>query len=386
MINYGKQFISKDDIDSVIEILKSDFLTQGPTVEIFENLVSSRVGCNHGVAVNSATSALHIACIAIGLKKGDYFWTVPNTFVASANCGLHCGASVDFVDIDKETFNISIIDLKKKLIIAEKNNCLPKVVIAVHFAGQPTLQEEIYKLSKKYNFKIIEDASHSLGSENNDNITGSCKWSDISIFSFHPVKMITTGEGGMAVTNDQTFANKMRSLRTHGILKDPELMELKDQPNYYYEQKYLGFNYRMTDIAAALGISQLDKLNDFVQQRNKLAKRYDDLFLDLPFRPQKILEGIKSSYHLYVIKIDNEYLKIKSRDDIYNSLMANGIGTNLHYLPVHLHPYYKSLGFYKGQFAESEEYANSALSIPLYYSLDDSDQDKISNIFHKVFL
>ena len=386
MINYGKQFISKDDIDSVIEILKSDFLTQGPTVEIFENLFSSRVGCNHGVAVNSATSALHIACIAIGLKKGDYFWTVPNTFVASANCGLHCGASVDFVDIDKETFNISIIDLKKKLIIAEKNNCLPKVVIAVHFAGQPTLQEEIYKLSKKYNFKIIEDASHSLGSENNDNITGSCKWSDISIFSFHPVKMITTGEGGMAVTNDQTFANKMRSLRTHGILKDPELMELKDQPNYYYEQKYLGFNYRMTDIAAALGISQLDKLNDFVQQRNKLAKRYDDLFLDLPFRPQKILEGIKSSYHLYVIKIDNEYLKIKSRDDIYNSLMANGIGTNLHYLPVHLHPYYKSLGFYKGQFAESEEYANSALSIPLYYSLDDSDQDKISNIFHKVFL
>lgn len=386
MINYGKQFINKDDIDSVIEILKSDFLTQGPTVEIFENLVSSRVGCNHGVAVNSATSALHIACIAIGLKKGDYFWTVPNTFVASANCGLHCGASVDFVDIDKETFNISIIDLKKKLIIAEKNNCLPKVVIAVHFAGQPTLQKEIYKLSKKYNFKIIEDASHSLGSENNDNITGSCKWSDISIFSFHPVKMITTGEGGMAVTNNQTFANKMRSLRTHGILKDPELMELKDQPNYYYEQKYLGFNYRMTDIAAALGISQLDKLNDFVQQRNKLAKRYDDLFLDLPFRPQKILEGVKSSYHLYVIKIDNEYLKIRSRDDIYNSLMANGIGTNLHYLPVHLHPYYKSLGFYKGQFAESEEYANSALSIPLYYSLDESDQDKISNIFHKVFL
>ena len=386
MINYGKQFINKDDIDSVIEILKSDFLTQGPTVEIFENLVSSRVGCNHGVAVNSATSALHIACIAIGLKTGDYFWTVPNTFVASANCGLHCGATVDFVDIDKETFNISIIDLKKKLIIAEKNNCLPKVVITVHFAGQPTLQEEIYKLSKKYNFKIIEDASHSLGSENNDNITGSCKWSDISIFSFHPVKMITTGEGGMAVTNDQTFANKMRSLRTHGILKDPELMELKDQPNYYYEQKYLGFNYRMTDIAAALGISQLDKLNDFVQQRNKLAKRYDDLFLDLPFRPQKIIEGIKSSYHLYVIKIDNEYLKIKSRDDIYNSLIANGIGTNLHYLPVHLHPYYKSLGFYKGQFAESEEYANSALSIPLYYSLDDSDQDKISNIFHKVFL
>ena len=384
MINYGKQFISKDDIDSVIEILKSDFLTQGPTVEIFENLVSSRVGCNHGVAVNSATSALHIACIAIGLKKGDYFWTVPNTFVASANCGLHCGASVDFVDIDKETFNISIIDLKKKLIIAEKNNCLPKVVIAVHFAGQPTLQEEIYKLSKKYNFKIIEDASHSLGSENNDNITGSCKWSDISIFSFHPVKMITTGEGGMAVTNDQTFANKMRSLRTHGILKDPELMELKDQPNYYYEQKYLGFNYRMTDIAAALGISQLDKVNDFVQQRNKLAKRYDDLFLDLPFRPQKILEGIKSSYHLYVIKIDNEYLKIKSRDDIYNSLMANGIGTNLHYLPVHLHPYYEKRGFRIGDYPNSEKYYNCAITLPMFFALDDEQQDRVVNTLKKI--
>ncbi len=385
MMNYGKQFIDDDDIASVIEVLKSDFLTQGPKVKLFENAISNYVGSKFAVAVNSASSALHIACLAIDLKKGDIFWTVPNTFVASANCGLHCGAKVDFVDIDRETLNISVKNLEQKLILAHKNNLLPKVLITVHFAGQPTMQKEIFNLSKKYKFKIIEDASHSLGALKEGETVGSCKWSDISVFSFHPVKMITTAEGGMAVTNDRNLANKMKSLRTHGIVREEDFMIQKNQPSFYYEQKFLGFNYRMNDISAALGISQLKKIEKFVQKRNDLARCYDDQFKDFPFSPQKILKNTLSSYHLYVITLEKDFLKMHSRNVIYEKLNNQGIKTNLHYLPVHLHPFYKSMGFNNGYLPVAENYAISSLSIPLYYSMTESDQEKVIQIFHKIF-
>jgi len=377
MINYGRQFIDDDDIEAVISTLKSDFLTTGPRVPEFENAVSHRVNSQYAVAVNSATSALHIACMAIGLEKGDILWTSPNTFVASSNCGLYCGASVDFVDIDANTWNICHIKLKEKLEESKKTNSLPKVLIPVHFAGQPTIQEEIYKLSQEYGFKIIEDASHSIGSERNNEITGNCKWSDITVFSFHPVKMITTAEGGMALTNNKEYADKMNLFRSHGITRDEDMLNAKDLPKYYYEQQCLGYNYRMTDIHAALGISQLKKIDKFIETRNNIAARYNQELLELPISLPTIAEGNKSSYHLYVIKIQDDFAKVKPRDQIYKELIQEGIEVNLHYLPVHLHPYYKNLGFYKNQYPVSENYADNALSIPIFYGLTDDQQSKV---------
>ena len=377
MINYGRQFIDDDDIEAVISTLKSDFLTTGPRVPEFENAVSHRVNSQYAVAVNSATSALHIACMAIGLEKGDILWTSPNTFVASSNCGLYCGASVDFVDIDANTWNICHIKLKEKLEESKKTNSLPKVLIPVHFAGQPTIQEEIYKLSQEYGFKIIEDASHSIGSERNNEITGNCKWSDITVFSFHPVKMITTAEGGMALTNNKEYADKMNLFRSHGITRDEDMLNAKDLPKYYYEQQCLGYNYRMTDIHAALGISQLKKIDKFIETRNNIAARYNQELLELPISLPTIAEGNKSSYHLYVIKIQDDFAKVKPRDQIYKELIQEGVGVNLHYLPVHLHPYYKNLGFYKNQYPVSENYADNALSIPIFYGLTDDQQSKV---------
>jgi len=377
MINYGRQFIDEDDIEAVISTLKSDFLTTGPKVPEFENAVSDRVNSKYAVAVNSATSALHIACMAIGLEKGDILWTSPNTFVASSNCGLYCGASVDFVDIDVNTWNICHTKLKEKLEESKKTNSLPKVLIPVHFAGQPTIQEEIYKLSQEYGFKIIEDASHSIGSERNNEITGNCKWSDITVFSFHPVKMITTAEGGMALTNNKEYADKMNLFRSHGITRDEDMLNAKDLPKYYYEQHCLGYNYRMTDIHASLGISQLKKLDKFIETRNNIAARYNQELLELPISLPTIAEGNKSSYHLYVIKIQDDFAKVKPRDQIYKELIQKGVGVNLHYLPVHLHPYYKNLGFYKNQYPISENYADNALSIPIFYGLTNDQQSKV---------
>tara|TARA_B110000259_G_scaffold97444_1_gene112618 strand:- start:8032 stop:9192 length:1161 start_codon:yes stop_codon:yes gene_type:complete len=377
MINYGRQFIDDDDIEAVISTLKSDFLTTGPRVPEFENAVSHRVNSQYAVAVNSATSALHIACMAIGLEKGDILWTSPNTFVASSNCGLYCGASVDFVDIDANTWNICHIKLKEKLEESKKTNSLPKVLIPVHFAGQPTIQEEIYKLSQEYGFKIIEDASHSIGSERNNEITGNCKWSDITVFSFHPVKMITTAEGGMALTNNKEYADKMNLFRSHGITRDEDMLNAKDLPKYYYEQQCLGYNYRMTDIHASLGISQLKKIDKFIETRNNIAARYNQELLELPISLPTIAEGNKSSYHLYVIKIQDDFAKVKPRDQIYKELIQKGVGVNLHYLPVHLHPYYKNLGFYKNQYPISENYADNALSIPIFYGLTNDQQSKV---------
>ena len=377
MINYGRQFIDDEDIQAVVETLKSDFLTQGSKVPEFERAVCDRVNAKFAVAANSATSALHLACLAVDLKEGDIVWTAPNTFVASSNCALYCGAKVDFVDIDKDTWNMCPDKLRIKLEESKQKNLLPKAVIPVHFSGQPTIQEEIYKLSKEYNFIIIEDASHSIGSSRNNEPSGSCKWSDIAIFSFHPVKMITTGEGGMALTNNEEYAKKMDLFRSHGISRDSNFLEKNDLPKYYYEQHSLGYNYRMTDIHAALGISQLRKLEKFIDTRNKIALRYDSELKELPLHLPYIAEGNKSAYHLYVIKVKDTFSKQKSRDKIYSELIEMGIGVNLHYLPVHLHPYYRKLGFFDNQYPVSENYADNALSIPIFYSLTDDQQTKV---------
>ena len=384
MINYGRQFIDDDDIEAVLDTLKSDFLTQGSKVPEFENALRERVNAKFAVAANSATSALHLACLAIDIKEGDIVWTAPNTFVASSNCALYCGAKVDFVDIDKDTWNMCPERLRIKLEESKEKNLLPKALIPVHFAGQPTIQEEIYKLSKEYNFKIIEDASHSVGSSRNNEPSGSCKWSDIAIFSFHPVKMITTGEGGMALTNNEEYAKKMNLFRSHGISRDSNILEKNDLPKYYYEQHSLGYNYRMTDIHAALGISQLRKIDMFLEARNRIASRYDSELKELPLHLPYIAEGNKSSYHLYVIKIQDNFSKQKSRDKIYSELIEMGIGVNLHYLPVHLHPYYRKLGFSDNQYPVSENYADNALSIPIFYSLTDDQQSKVIDSIKEV--
>ena len=384
MINYGRQFIDDDDIEAVLDTLKSDFLTQGSKVPEFENALRERVNAKFAVAANSATSALHLACLAIDIKEGDIVWTAPNTFVASSNCALYCGAKVDFVDIDKDTWNMCPERLRIKLEESKEKNLLPKALIPVHFAGQPTIQEEIYKLSKEYNFKIIEDASHSVGSSRNNEPSGSCKWSDIAIFSFHPVKMITTGEGGMALTNNEEYAKKMNLFRSHGISRDSNILEKNDLPKYYYEQHSLGYNYRMTDIHAALGISQLRKIDKFLDARNRIASRYNSELKELPLHLPYIAEGNKSSYHLYVIKIQDNFSKQKSRDKIYSELIEMGIGVNLHYLPVHLHPYYRKLGFNDNQYPVSENYADNALSIPIFYSLTDDQQSKVIDSIKEV--
>mgnify|MGYP000477525748 CR=1 FL=1 len=382
MIPYNKQYIDSDDIDSVIKVLKSPLITQGNQVPKFEKKIAKICNAKFAVAVNSATSALHIACLSIGLKKDDILWTVPNTFVASANCGLYCGAKIDFVDIDNQTYNIDVKKLEGKLKEAKRKNCLPKIVVPVHFAGQPTDQQKIWNLSKIYNFKVIEDASHSLGASHKGTKVGSCKWSHMTIFSFHPVKMITTGEGGMVLTNSEQTANKIQMLRNSGITREKKLLKKGNIGPWHYEQQLLGYNYRMTDIQAALGISQVKKLNRFIKKRNEIANRYDHLLKDLPVQLPFIEKYNISSFHLYVIRLKDQ--SPKSYKNIFNKLRSSGIGVNLHYLPVHLQPYYKSLGFKKGDFPISENYSLEALSLPLYYGLREDDQKKVVNQLTKI--
>ena len=376
MIPYGRQDINQADVDSVIDVLKSDFLTQGPQVPLFEECVANYCGASAAVAVNSATSALHIACLALGLGEGDWLWTSPNSFVASANCGLYCGANVDFVDIDPQTYNLCPDALERKLIEARKENTLPKIVIPVHFAGQSCNMEKISSLSNEYGFSIIEDASHAIGGKYQDKSIGCCHYSDITVFSFHPVKVITTAEGGMATTNDASIAEKMRSLRSHGITRDKALMTSAPEGDWYYQQIALGFNYRMNELQAVLGLSQMKRLDEFVARRHACQEYYDEqldsLSIITPFQSPDCF----SSLHLYPIQLKQEQVK-KSRKQVFSELRSSGIGVNVHYIPVHLQPHYKRLGFKKGDFPESETYYESALSIPLFQSLTKEMQDEV---------
>lgn len=367
-IPYGRQDIIEDDISSVISTLKSDHLTQGPKVPEFEKKVADYSGAQFGIAVNSATSALHIACLALGVQKGDLVWTSPITFVASANAALYCGADVDFVDIDSRTYNMSVEALRLKLERAKKNDRLPKVVIPVHLAGQSCDIRSIHALSQEYQFQIIEDASHAIGAEYLGEKVGSCKYSDICVFSFHPVKIITTAEGGIALTNNPLLSERMNLLRSHGITRDPSLMDGDSEGSWYYQQITLGFNYRMTELQAALGISQMHRLEQFVQERRRLAKEYDNLLANLPIKLPYQNPDSASSYHLYPIWIDQEKTGV-SRKTLFERLREKNIGVNVHYIPVHLQPYYQKMGFKTGQFPEAEKYYSGAISIPLYVGL-----------------
>ncbi len=376
MIPYSRQAISKKDINAVNKVLKSKFLTQGPEVKKFEYFIKKFTKAKYAIAVNSGTSALHLSCLGLGLNKNDYLWTAPNTFVSTANCALHCGAKVDFVDIDKDDFNISIEKLKYKLKHTRPSK-LPKILIPVHFAGLPTYQDEIFKLSKKYGFRVIEDASHSLGATYKKEKVGSCKWSDITVLSFHPVKIATSGEGGMILTNNKKVYDKIKILRTHGIYK------AKSFKPWYYEQLDLGYNFRMSDIHAALGLSQSKSIKKFINKRNKIAKTYLNKLKNLPIKFQKINKYCKSTYHLFTISIELKKIK-NTYNKIFSTLRNNNIFVNLHYLPVHLHPYYKKMGFKKNDFPISEDYSNRSMSIPVFYNLNIRSQNKVIILLKKL--
>ena len=384
MIPYSRQSISPKDILEVTKVLKSNFLTQGDKVGKFEKLITKISNVKYGVAANSASSALHLGCLALGIEKNDIVWTVPNTFAASANCAINCGAIVDFVDIDEDTWNISIRELEKKLISAKKKKKLPKLLIPVHFAGQPTEQKKIWDLSKKYKFKILEDASHSIGASHRKEQSGSCRWSDITVFSFHPVKIITTGEGGMALTNNENLANKMRIFRTNGITQKNFFYKKNKTKPWYYEHQNAGYNYRMTDISAALGISQIKRIKKFIKKRNLIAQKYKKYLKDYPVKFQKIEPYNYSSYHLLPIQFDIKKSK-KNYISIFKKLRSNNFYVNLHYMPLHLSPYFKKKGFRKGHFKNSENYSNTAMSIPIFYDLKNSQILKISNLIKTFF-
>ena len=383
MINYGGQDINQSDIDSVINVLKSEFLTQGPQVPLFEKQVAKYCDVRYGVAVNSATSALHIACLALGLKEDDWVWTSPNSFVASANCGLYCGAKIDFVDIDSKTYNLSVDELEKKLILAKKERKLPKVIIPVHFAGQSCNMKKIYSLSKEYGFKIIEDASHAIGGKYRGKQVGNSQYSDITVFSFHPVKIITTAEGGMAVTNSKELLRKMQLYRSHGISRDKSLMTKETSGDWYYQQINLGFNYRMTELQAALGLSQMKRLDEFVSKRHELQQRYDSLLEGFPLLTPFQDKDSYSSLHLYPIQIDLNKAS-KTRKEIYNELRDMGIGINVHYIPIHTQPYFVQFGFQKGDFPISEKYYDKAISIPLFHFMTIKQQNFIISALDKI--
>ena len=382
MIPYSKQSINKLDIKAVNKVLNSKLITQGPNIIRFEKKVAKFVNCKFATSVNSATSGLHIACLSLGLKSGDYLWTVPNTYVSSANCGRFCGAKIDFVDIDPQTLNISIKHLKEKLIISKRKRRLPKVIVIVHFGGNPAEMVEIKRLSKIYKFKIIEDASHAIGAKIQNTFIGNCKYSDITVFSFHPVKIITTGEGGMVLTNSKKIKTKLDIFRNNGTTRDKKLFVQGNFQPWKYEMQDLGYNYRMTDFAAALGISQLSRVNQFVKKRNKIASLYKKKLNNNLIEFQKIKDGNLSSYHLMVILLKKKKIK-KTYNKIFNELIKNGIGVNLHYFPVHLQPYYiKHCGRLKLKF--SEQYAQRSISIPIFFDIQIKEQIKIINKINKI--
>lgn len=383
MIPYSKQKIEKKDIISVIKVLKSNFITQGKKVEDFEKKICKFVNVRYGVACNSATSALHIACLALKLKKGDYLWTVSNSFVASANCGRYCGANIDFIDINSDTFNIDVNHLEKKLKTTSKSK-LPKVIVVVHFAGEPAEMQKILRLQKKYRFKIIEDASHALGAKIGRNLVGSCKFSDLTVFSFHPVKPITTAEGGIVTTNSKNYYNDMTMLRNHGITRNLKFFKKKNKSYWYYEQQLLGFNYRMNDLEAALGISQIDNLKKFNTAREKIVNYYRKALSSLPVKFQLLSKKNLSTHHLCVMKLD--FKKINSTyDKIFSQFRKKNIGVNLHYLPIYSHPYYKKIKKYK-KLKNTEEYYKSSFSIPVFPGLPSKSQKNICKKIKQVIL
>lgn len=382
MIPYGRQDITQADIEAVVGVLESDFLTQGPMVPRFEQRVAQHVGARHAVAVNSATSALHLACLALGLGTGDWLWTSPVTFVASANCGLYCGAQVDFVDIDPRSYNLCAEALARKLEQAEREGRLPKIVVAVHLCGQPCDMQAIHALSQRYGFKVIEDASHAIGGKYRGEFIGNCSFSDITVFSFHPVKIITTAEGGMALTNDVGLAAKMALLRSHGITRDPAQMTHEADGPWYYQQIDLGFNYRMTELQAALGLSQMERLDPYVASRHELARRYDVLLAGLPITTPWQHPDSYSGLHLYVVRLQLNSVG-NSHREIFESLREQGIGVNLHYIPVHTQPYYLRMGFQIGDFPEAERYYAEAISLPMFQTMSQEQQDTVVDALSK---
>lgn len=381
MIGYGRQLIDESDVNAVVEVLHSDWLTQGPNVVKFEKAIADYVGVKHTIAVNSATSALHLAYLALGVGKGDVVWTVPNTFVATANAALYCGADVDFVDIELSTFNLSISALKVKLEQAKLSNKLPKVVTPVHFAGLSCNMREISDLAQKYGFFVVEDASHAIGGKYHDSFVGSCKYSDISVLSFHPVKIITTGEGGMLTTNNDLLANKISQLRSHGITRNSHEFEFEMDGRWLYQQIDLGYNYRMPDINAILGYSQMKKLAQFINRRNEIAKTYNNFFVELPVAVQQVDNSFLNAHHLYVI-LCKDHLERKALDAY---LFENDISCNVHYYPVYLQPYYRNLGFNDGYCPNAENYFSRCLSIPMYAGLQDSDVMKVCNLIKNFY-
>ena len=383
MIPYGKQDINQQDIQAVVNVLQSDFITQGTQIPVFEQSLANYCHASYAVAVNSATSALHIACLALGLGKGDYLWTSPITFVASANCALYCGAQVGFIDIDAQTYNLCAEQLEQKLIQAQKNNTLPKIVIAVHFAGQACEMQKIHVLSQQYGFKIIEDASHAIGGKYLDQPIGNCCYSDITVFSFHPVKIITTAEGGLAMTNQIELAQKMQRLRSHGITRDITLMDTEIQGDWYYQQIELGFNYRMTELQAALGISQMQRLDEFVIKRHQLQQRYHQLLADLPIILPYQSESSYSALHLYPIQLCLDKIKL-TRKQVFEQLRAKGIGVNVHYIPVYQQPYYRQLNIAQDSCPIADSYYRQAISLPLFYSLTIEQQNNVIKVLIKI--
>jgi UDP-4-amino-4,6-dideoxy-N-acetyl-beta-L-altrosamine transaminase len=376
MIPYGRQSLDQADIDAVVEVLKSDWLTQGPTIERFEAAMAERCEAQFGVAVCNATAALHIACLAAGLGEGDRLWTSPNTFLASANCGRYCGAQVDFVDIDPHTWNLDANALERKLAAAEQTGTLPKVLVAVAFSGQSCDMRTIAALAQRYGVVLIEDASHAVGARYAGRPVGCGQFADMTVFSFHPVKIVTTGEGGMVLTNRPELAEHLRRLRSHGMTRDPLQMDEPSHGPWYYQQVELGFNYRITDMQAALGLSQLNKLDGFLARRRQLVARYDALLADLPLVLPTVQPEAESAWHLYVVRVQVDGLQCSHRQ-VFEGLRAAGIGVNVHYIPVHLQPYYRDLGFNPGDFPEAEAYYAQAISLPMYPAMTDAQQDYV---------
>jgi len=384
MIPYGRQDISQDDIDVVVKVLQSDFLTQGPMVPKFEQAVAQYCGAQFAVAVNSATSALHIACLALDLGPGDTLWTSPNTFVASANCALYCGAKIDFVDIDPLTYNMSVEHLAHKLVEAKKTNTLPKIVVPVHFAGQSCDMKAIKALAQEYGFFIIEDASHAIGGKYLNEPVGNCKYSDVTVFSFHPVKIITTAEGGMAMTNNPTLASNLQRYRSHGISTNQADMSPRPSDEIWnYQQIKLGLNYRMTDIQAALGLSQMNRIDEFIAKRHVIAKRYNEALINLPIKTPWQLPDTCSAYHLYPICLETNQIN-KTQREVYDEIIAAGISVNLHYIPVYRQPYYEALGFKKDYCPNAEAYFKSVLTIPMYSALTANQQSHCCYVLNDI--